>query len=312
MRVGAIDIGTNTVLLLIADAMGGSLVAVEEHATITRLGEGVDRTRALLPEAIARTNACLAKYGQIARAAKVERLDVVGTSAMRDARGGDAVRAHVREVFGVEARVISGDEEAKLTFAGALSGMAIDSRAQVVFDIGGGSTEVVAGSVDDHGRPIAISFAHSFDVGSVRLTERHVKSDPPSPADLDALTNDARKAFAPLRSNASLNPTAAREPIGIAGTLTTLAAVSLRLNPYDGARVHGHRMTTSELRSVVSDLARLPLAMRRELPGLEPKRADVIVAGGIIAIEFLDAIGAEAVRISDRGVRWGLAALLAQ
>jgi exopolyphosphatase / guanosine-5'-triphosphate,3'-diphosphate pyrophosphatase len=146
MRVAAIDIGTNSVLLLIAqrDAYG-QLVALEEHATITRLGEGVDHSRELLPLAIARTNTCLDAYAELIRAAGVERIAVVGTSAMRDAKGGESVQAHVRETLGVEARVISGDEEARLTFSGALSGLGYEDEGReiVVFDIGGGSTEIV-------------------------------------------------------------------------------------------------------------------------------------------------------------------------
>ena len=184
MRVAAIDIGTNTVLLLVAEqGHGGALVAVEERATITRLGEGVDRTRALLPAAVARTNACLTEYAGVIAKAGATKIAVVGTSAMRDAAGGEAIRDHVARVLGVPARVISGDEEARLTFAGAVSGLALGAEGGApiaVFDIGGGSTEVVAGTLDASGAPGAIDYAESFDVGSVRLTERHVRSDPPA------------------------------------------------------------------------------------------------------------------------------------
>jgi exopolyphosphatase / guanosine-5'-triphosphate,3'-diphosphate pyrophosphatase len=169
-----------------------------------------------------------------------------------------------------------------------------------VFDIGGGSTEVV------HGRGDAILFARSFDVGSVRLTERHVRSDPPAASEIAALREDARRAFEvpPFES--------AHPPIGIAGTMTTLAAVSLEMEPYDGARVHGLTMTVRELEEVVSRLERTPLAERSRVRGLEPKRADVIVAGGHIALAYLERIGAREVLISDRGVRWGLAEKLAR
>ncbi len=303
MRVAAIDIGTNTVLLLVAErATGGTLVAVEEHMTITRLGQGVDKTRTLAPEAIARTNACLDRYAAIVAACDVARVAVVGTSAMRDAGGGEAVRAHVAARFGVEARTISGDEEARLTFAGALSGIEGVGTSALVFDIGGGSTEVV------HGNPTtrSISFSQSFDVGSVRLTERHVRTDPPSEADLDAVRRTAREAFASLPSFAGVSA-----PVGIAGTVTTLAAVSLGMTTYDGARVHGSTLAVSELERVVRQLAALPLAARSSLPGLEPKRADVIVAGALVALAFLEHVGATSVVVSDRGVRWGLADELA-
>ena len=305
MRVATIDIGTNTVLLLVAElAASGELEAVEERATITRLGEGVDRTRTLSPAAIARTTSCLDEYAEVIRRSGASRIGVIGTSAMRDAGGGEAIRVHVKRVLGVEARTISGDEEARLTFAGAVSGLGLErGKGVTVFDVGGGSTEVVVGELDEGGRPLPPRYAQSFDVGSVRLTERHVRSDPPASNELDAIENDVRKAFAAISVRDG-------EPIGIAGTMTTLAAVSLGLVPYDGARVHGHRMPVGELQRVVTELAALPLARRRSVPGLEPKRADVIVAGGKLALGLLARVGAGFVRISDRGVRWGLAQTL--
>jgi exopolyphosphatase / guanosine-5'-triphosphate,3'-diphosphate pyrophosphatase len=298
MRVATIDIGTNTTLLLVADKTSdGSLVAVEEHATITRLGEGVDKTRALAPAAIERTNACLDRYAEIVSRLNVERVAVVGTSAMRDAGGGDAVRSHVKERFGVDARTISGDEEATLTFLGALSGIpeATSGRHVVVFDIGGGSTEVVRGDRSNG----SIAYAHSFDVGSVRLTERHGE-------DREALRAAVREAFASLPPLELAAP-----PVGIAGTITTLAAVAMKMETYDGSRVHGSSLPLDELARVVDDLASRPLEERKKVSGLEPKRADVIVAGGCVALGFLEAVGAKSVTVSDRGVRWGLAERLA-
>lgn len=296
MRVAAIDIGTNTVLLLVAERDArGELRSVKERATITRLGEGVDRTRTLSAAAIARTTTCLEEYGALVRELGASRVAVVGTSAMRDAGGSTAVAAAVRANLGVEARVVSGDEEARLTFAGALSGLAVDaSTEQAVFDIGGGSTEVVLGRPG--GAP---SWARSFDVGSVRLTERHGE-------DRDATVRAlglALDGLPPLPGGVM--------PVGIAGTVTTLAAVSLALVPYDGARVHGHVMTRAEVDGVVEQLAALDVEGRRRLPGMEPKRADVILAGGRIVQTLLDRWGASAMRVSDRGVRWGLASELA-
>lgn len=302
MRVAAIDIGTNTVLLLVAEKRDGKLVAVEEHATITRLGQGVDKTRTLAPEAVERTNACLDEYAEIVRRLGVTRTDVVGTSAMRDAGGGEAVRAHVKARFGVEARTISGDEEARLTFGGALSGLSLPDGRVVVFDIGGGSTEVVDGDRTTR----AIAFAHSYDVGSVRLTERHVKSDPPTDEERVAVSRTASDAFASVPASVRGAPV-----VGIAGTVTTLAAVSLGMSTYDGSRVHGHVMALSELERVVDMLARVPLEQRKTIAGLEPKRADVIIAGGLVALAFLRHVGAPSVVVSDRGVRWGLAEELA-
>jgi exopolyphosphatase/guanosine-5'-triphosphate,3'-diphosphate pyrophosphatase len=302
MRVAAIDIGTNTVLLLVAEKRDGLLVALEEHATITRLGQGVDKTRQLAPEAIERTSACLDRYAGIVERLGVAKIDVVGTSAMRDAGGGEAIRAHVKKRFGVDARTISGDEEARLTFAGALSGLSLPDGRVVVFDIGGGSTEIVDGDRTTR----AIAFAHSYDVGSVRLTERHVHGDPPSENEREAVARAASDAFASVPASLRGAPV-----VGIAGTITTLAAVSLGMATYDGARVHGHTLPLAELERVVAMLAAVPLEARRAIAGLEPKRADVIVAGGLVALAFLRHVGAPSVVVSDRGVRWGLAEELA-
>ncbi len=304
-RIATIDIGTNTVLLLVAehDAHGG-LRAVEEHATITRLGQGVDKSRALHPDAVARTKACLDDYGAIVRRLGASRVAVVGTSAMRDAAGGEAIVEHVRAVFGVTPRVIAGDEEAELTFSGALVGLPLaeDGGALTVFAIGGGSTEIVQGVVGGE-----LRFKKSFDVGSVRLTERHVRSDPPARAELDSVRDELRATFAGLPALE-----AGAVPVGIAGTVTTLAAVSLNMAVYDAARVHGHRLEATELRRVVEHLASLPLETRKNVTGLEPKRADVIVAGGLIVLALLEHWGAPSLLVSDRGVRWGLAVALAR
>jgi exopolyphosphatase/guanosine-5'-triphosphate,3'-diphosphate pyrophosphatase len=312
VRVAAIDIGTNTTLLLVAEkkAADGELRALREEATITRLGEGVDVSRKLAPASIDRTNACLVRYSSIVRELGASHVAVVGTSAMRDAGGGNEVRQKVHELFGVEARTISGNEEARLTFAGALSGLDLfrGSRPNdvVVFDIGGGSTELVVGAADG-----SVAVSHSFDVGSVRLTERHIRSDPPSRTEMDAVTNAVRGAFA-SEPGVWQAGKGASSPIGIAGTVTTLAAVALGLVPYDGVRVHGHTMTANEVRTVVNRLAALPLDERKNVPGLEPKRADVIVAGGLLVLVTLEALGASAMRVSDRGVRWGVAEELAK
>jgi exopolyphosphatase/guanosine-5'-triphosphate,3'-diphosphate pyrophosphatase len=300
MRVATVDIGTNTVLLLVAERRAdGMLHAIAERATVTRLGQGVDRARRLAPDAIARTRACLDEYGAIVGRLGAAQVAIVGTSAMRDAEGGDELRVQVQKTFGVDVRVISGHEEGRLTFLGAISGLALDaSREIAVFDIGGGSTEVVVGCMAKE----TLSYVESFDIGSVRLTERHVMSDPPRRDELDAVTRVAREAFAVVPALPNSIP-----PVGIAGTMTTLAAVFLGLDPYDGSRLHGHVMRRDELQRVVSDLARIDVQSRRIVRGMEPKRADVIVAGGSIALALLDHWNAETVMISDRGVRWGLA-----
>jgi exopolyphosphatase/guanosine-5'-triphosphate,3'-diphosphate pyrophosphatase len=302
MRVATIDIGTNTVLLLVADRHSdGSLVSVAERATITRLGEGVDRTRRFLPAAIARTMDCLREYAEVVRVLSVDRIGLVGTSAMRDADGGAVFSADVESLFGIAPQVISGEAEARLTFRGAVGRLSIPKGSGVaVFDIGGGSTEVVLGKIGE-ALP-SVEYSASFDIGSVRLTERHVNHDPPTVEEHEALSRAVRDAFA------SVPAVQARQlVVGIAGTMTTLAAVSLGLVPYDGARVHGFTMRLDELERVVQQLAEIPLEARRLVPGMEPKRADVIIAGGLIALGLLRHWGVESFVVSDRGVRWGLA-----
>jgi exopolyphosphatase/guanosine-5'-triphosphate,3'-diphosphate pyrophosphatase len=301
-RVAAIDIGTNTVLLLVAEEAGTAgtqrLRPVLERATITRLGQGVDASGELAPDAIERTRVCLEAYAREISAAGAERVAIVGTSAMRDARGGEGLRARIASMFGVEARVLTGDEEAHLTFAGAVGGLALPEGDEVaVFDVGGGSTEVVIGTVRGGGAP---RFARSFDIGSVRLTERHGER-------IAEIESAVRTELAGLPVLPSAHP-----PIGVAGTMTTLAAVSLGLEPYDGARVHGHVMPATEVRRVVGELAEMDIERRRRVPGMEPARADVIVAGGVIVQTLLALWHTDSVVVSDRGVRWGLAEQLLQ
>jgi exopolyphosphatase/guanosine-5'-triphosphate,3'-diphosphate pyrophosphatase len=303
MRVATIDIGTNTVLLLIANAEAGALQPIVERATITRLGQGVDRERRLQPEAIARTLACLAEYRDVLREHEVSSLDVVGTSAMRDAAGGEDFSARARAILGVPPRVIDGEEEARLTFIGAVSGLELSGKV-TVFDIGGGSTEIVRGELEPSGKRIAT--AVSLNVGSVRLFERHVRSDPPSRDELARVEqdiHDALRAAPPFAADSTL--------VGVAGTVTQLAAIELGLAHYDAMRVHGSVLTRSAVEQLATRLAQMSLSERRALPGMEPSRADVIVVGSALVRAVLSWSGATKVLVSDRGVRWGLAAELA-
>jgi exopolyphosphatase/guanosine-5'-triphosphate,3'-diphosphate pyrophosphatase len=303
MRVATVDIGTNTILLLVAERAGdGRLCAVEEHATITRLGEGVDKTRQLSAAALGRTRACLEAYARVVERLGAERVAVVGTSAMRDASRADVVLSMVRTLFGVDARVIQGREEARLTFRGALSGLSLHEReTAAIFDVGGGSTEIVIGRLEADG--LHLEFAQSFDVGSVRLTERLVLHDPPTHRETRAVLDAARTAF----EGVPLLPATSPMPVGIAGTVTTLAAVSMGLASFDASAVHGRVMPTDEVRRVVGELASVTLDERKRRPGLDPLRADVIVAGGHVVLALLEHWWASEFRVSDRGVRWGLA-----
>jgi exopolyphosphatase/guanosine-5'-triphosphate,3'-diphosphate pyrophosphatase len=306
MRVATIDIGTNSVLLLVAERRGGALVPILERATITRLGRGVDATRQLDAEAVEATLACLAGYAEDIARAGVTRVGAVGTSAMRDARGGDDFRARAGALLGEAPRVISGPEEAALTFAGALTGLALTGPV-VVFDLGGGSTEIIRGRAGDDE---VVERAVSLDVGAVRLTERHLHADPPRSEEQEAVRADARAALAEL-TEGWRTPAVAPLVVGVAGTVTTLAAYALGVVPYDAGRVHGARLTAAAISASRAALARMPLAERRAVPAIEPKRADVIVAGALIVEEVLAWAGAAELVVSDRGVRWGLARQLA-
>jgi len=300
-RVATIDIGTNSVLLLVAELRDGRAVAVEERATVTRLGEGVDRSRTLLPAAIERTLACLDDYGNALESLGASRVGIVGTSALRDAAGGDRISAFCRDRLGAPLRVISGLEEARLTFLGATSALdEIGNGRVVAFDVGGGSTEVVVGTRE--AGSARIELAESFDVGSVRVTERCLKGDPPTPDELSASEGLLGRTFASLPDLSFDGP-----PIGIAGTVTTFAAIELGMATYDGSRVHGHRMPFASVERIVERLASMKVAERKGTVGLHPARADVIVAGGLVVLAVLRKLGKTELRVSDRGIRWGLA-----
>jgi exopolyphosphatase/guanosine-5'-triphosphate,3'-diphosphate pyrophosphatase len=302
MRIATIDIGTNSVLLLVVDVTDVGVTSVLERATITRLGQDVDANGVLADEAVTRTLQCLKAYAEAIADNAVQRVGVVATSAMRDARGGDAFLDSAESILGTRPEVISGVREAELTFAGALSGIALSGEV-AVFDVGGGSTELVLGERDD--TAATIRSAVSLDVGAVRLTERHLTHDPPTAAELDAIRADVREA---LRGAPTLR---GRPLVGVAGTVTTLAAIAHEVVPYDGERVHGAELSHKQLGELVQMLAAKPLAERKQLDALEPRRADVIVAGAVVVHEVANHAEAARIIVSDRGVRWGLAKNLA-
>lgn len=297
-RVGAIDIGTNTVLLLIAEESAKGPMAVLERASITRLGEGVDLRRRLSNEAMARTGVCLREYRSLLDFYGADIVQVVCTSAARDAENGGAFLAEAEVALGTRPRIIDGDEEARLTFEGALSGLDVTGPV-TVFDVGGGSTEIIRGIAQSMG-PTLMN-AVSLDVGSVRLTERLIRHDPPHGDELDEIRRAVEQALT------AATPEFDTTVIGVAGTVTTLSSVSQSLPSYDSARVHGSRLTRHEIARVLRELQSVPLASRRSMTGLEPARADVIVAGTVLVLTVLDWLRAKELVVSDRGVRWGLA-----
>jgi exopolyphosphatase/guanosine-5'-triphosphate,3'-diphosphate pyrophosphatase len=288
-RVAAIDLGTNSTRLLVADVVDGEVQELARRTEITRLGEGVDERRRLLPVPVARVRNVLAGFRREAEALGAERTLAIGTSAVRDADNGEAFLGELEWSYGFRTRLLTGDEEAGLTLRGVRSGRDLP-RDTLVLDVGGGSTELISEDL-----------RVSLDVGSVRLTERFLHADPPSAGQLEAAASAVRE----LLPDAA--PAAA---VGVAGTVTTLAA--LELGAYDPARVHGYRLLRDRVAAQVERLAALPLSDRRELPGLEPERAPVIVGGAVIVREVLARYGLAELEVSERDLLTGTALAAAE
>ncbi|ACG71931.1 Ppx/GppA phosphatase [Anaeromyxobacter sp. K] len=295
-RLASIDVGTNTVLLLVAERRGGALAPVRERAEITRLGRGVDATGRLDPAAIRETVATLAAFAAEARALGADEIACVATSAARDAANGDEFFEAARAAAGLSPRVISGDEEARLVYGSAFRDFGAGGPLAVL-DVGGGSTEFIVGEGPEPRARV------SLQVGAVRLTERHVRADPVRAEELAAMRAGAREALAPL---AALGAGAGARLVGVAGTVTTLSAVAQALPAYDAERVHGAELRLDQVERLLARLAALPVAARAALPGMEPKRADVILGGGVVVAEAMRLAGFDRLTVSDRGVRWGL------
>jgi exopolyphosphatase / guanosine-5'-triphosphate,3'-diphosphate pyrophosphatase len=298
-RFAAIDVGTNTVLLLVAEETPSGFSPVAERGAITRLGKGVDATRRLAPEGMERTLEAVGRFAAEARALGAVGLAVTATSAARDAQNGAEFLEAAHERAGVEVEILSGEEEARLSYLAVSNDFAAEAgeRELVAIDIGGGSTEFIFG----HGS--AVRFHTSINIGSVRLTERCIRSDPPSAEDFARLHVQLESALASVPC-----PGANALVVGVAGTVTTLYAVANGIAPYDAARVHRGWLSREELRRTRARLAAAPLAARRAIPGLQPERADVIVTGAVVLEHALDHLGAAGSRVSDRGLRWGLLA----
>jgi exopolyphosphatase/guanosine-5'-triphosphate,3'-diphosphate pyrophosphatase len=294
MNLATIDIGTNTTLLLVARA-DPHVEVLEERAEITRLGRGIGHEGALDPEAIARTLAVLQEFAAAARRHGA-RIAAVGTEALRRAANAAVFLGPAAEILGTEVEVIDGEREAELTFRAVVESFpSVHSGDLAVVDIGGGSTEIVLAS---NGR---MEFRTSVPLGSVRLTEAFVHHDPPTRAEQEAIAGavDAAVAAVPFSTrNATL--------VGVAGTVTSLAAMSLELASYDAARVHGYRLSRAALGGELNRLAAATQAQRERIIGLDPRRADVIFAGAVILDRIAAAVGAAEVLVSDRGIRWGL------
>jgi exopolyphosphatase/guanosine-5'-triphosphate,3'-diphosphate pyrophosphatase len=289
VRVAAVDLGTNSTRLLVADISNGSVDEIARRLQITRLGEGVDERHRLLPLPISRVRNCLSEFRRELESLGAERTLAIATSAFRDAENGEAFLGEIEWSYGFETQLLTGHEEALLTFRGVTAGREVENGTLIV-DVGGGSTELVLGG------PGGVSFHTSLDLGCVRMTERYGD-------DLEACAAQVRSALPDLEP---------RSAIGVAGTVTALAALDLGLVEYDAEQVHGHVLSREAVEEQLERLAALPLEERRRVPGLEPERAPVIVAGAVIVREVLARYGLDSLEASERDILDGAALAAAE
>jgi exopolyphosphatase/guanosine-5'-triphosphate,3'-diphosphate pyrophosphatase len=299
-RIAVVDLGSNSTRLLVAEVDDGDVRELERRTSITRLAEGVDASGRLDDAAVGRVLDAVGGYRELMDELRAERVVGVATSAVRDARNGPDFQRELVQRFGIEARVIPGEEEARLTFLGATAVRAERDVETLVVDIGGGSTEFVVGAPGEEP-----SFHVSAKLGSVRHTERHLHSDPPTEGEVEELSEEARRIVAEevpaeVRDDAGAG-------IAVAGTATSLAAIDLELDPYDPERVHGHSLTLEAAMGILDRLAALSLAERRQVTGLHPGRAPTIVAGAAILIESMRAFGLDVIEISEADLLHGAA-----
>ena len=302
-RLAALDVGTNSTRLLVADVADGAVVAeLTREMVITRLGKGVDRTGRFDPAALARTLEVLAGYAETCRRLGVERRRLVATSATRDAADRQVFLDGVRDLLGVEAEVLTGKAEAATAYRGATADLAGD-QATLVVDIGGGSTELILG---DGATARAMV---SLDIGCVRLFERHLHSDPPAAAEVAALRADVAAQLAEVTG--VLDPAAAELVVGVAGTVTTVAAIALGLDTYDPRRIHHATLDASDITATAGKLAAMTVAERAALPVMAKGREDVIAAGALLLDELVGTFQIRQVVASETdildGVLLGLA-----
>jgi exopolyphosphatase/guanosine-5'-triphosphate,3'-diphosphate pyrophosphatase len=296
-RVAVIDVGSNSTRLLVADVDGGVSV-LERQSRVTRLGRGVDLSGQLSDEAIEAACAAIGDYAEICREKGAGQIAAIATSAVRDASNGAAFVAELRERFALSARVLDGEEEARLTYRGATAEQPPET-ATLVIDIGGGSTEMIVGNGTE------IAFHTSLQAGVVRHTERHISADPPTAAELEALASDVRALIGDALGGH--DEARASAGIAVAGTPTSLAAAELGLEPYDPARVHGHVLLLGTIQHQLSRFASAPLAERAAIPGLHPDRAPTIIAGCVILIEAMRAFDLTQIQASEHDILYGMA-----
>jgi exopolyphosphatase/guanosine-5'-triphosphate,3'-diphosphate pyrophosphatase len=311
-RVAAVDCGTNSIRLLVADAdpATGELTDLDRRMTIVRLGQGVDRTGRLAPEALERTFAACREYAAVIEEHGAERVRFAATSASRDAENREEFVRGVVDILGVEPEVITGDQEAEFSFTGAtkeLTGRTDLDRPYLVVDIGGGSTEFVVG--DD-----SVRAARSVDIGCVRMTERHLLvdgavTDPPTEEQIRAMRADIEAALDLAEETVPLRE--ARTLVGLAGSVTTVSAIAQELPEYDSSVIHHSRITRERVREITEHLLRSTHAERARIPSMHPGRVDVIGAGALVLLAIMERVDAQEVVVSEHdildGIGWSIA-----
>ena len=295
MRVAAVDCGTNSIRLLVRDLPGEDL---HREMRVVRLGQGVDRTGTLAPEALERTRLALVDYAATCTRLGVQHIRMVATSATRDADNRQEFVDLVRTALGVEPEVVTGDEEAALSFVGATASLDPADAPFLVLDIGGGSTELVLGGT-------AVEAAKSIDVGCVRLTERHLRDDPPTALQIAAATADVERAL--TLALAVVPAEQARTVVGLAGSVTTLAALALDLPAYEANRIHLSRITAEQVRTLTGQLLAMTRAERAALPVMHSGRVDVIGGGALVLRCIVDRLGLSEVLVSESDILDGIA-----
>lgn len=299
-RVAGIDCGTNSIRLLVADIDEGRVRDVDRELRIVRLGQDVDRTGRLAPAAIERTRAALAEYVGIIEDRGATKVRMVATSATRDAANREDFHAMVRATLGQDAEVISGEQEAALSFTGAIGALRGENRPPyLVVDIGGGSTEFIIGAADG---PTA---AHSVDIGCVRMTERHLRADPPTPEQIAAARGDIRAAIDRVGSRVPVQD--ARTLIGVAGTVTTVAGIAMDLPAYQPDRIHGSILSAARVHEVTERLLAMPREQRAALPVMHPGRVDVIAGGSLVLQTIVTELRMPQVVVSEHDILDGIA-----
>lgn len=301
MRVAALDLGSNTSLLLIAEVENGQVTKViSDHTTVTKMGQGVHQAKRFHPDALKRVRECLQEYRKIIDHSQVDKILAVATSAARDVENQNELTKICTDLK-IPLEIISGDREARMTFLGAVSDV-VDHEGVAVIDVGGGSTELI---LQNEGKIHGVS----VNVGSVRLADLFVKANPIPPADVEAARQYAREKFS--EGKAKFHGMKAKRVIGVAGTPTTLAALEWN-EPFSETKVHGFKLSAGTVDKWIETMAPLSIAEREKFKGLEPKRADVIVLGSIALREAMRALESTEMTVSVRGVRYGLAMEMAK